>query len=114
MYFLLVKKSLNNFFCVVINIKGEIICSTSCGILGFKGPAKSTPYAANQSGVLLARKLKKKKIKVIDILLLRIRVDRNIRDFIKGFYSQKVSIKKIVVTPKLAHNGLRLKKKRRK
>lgn len=114
MFFLLLKKSLNNLFCIVINIKGEIICYTSCGIAGFKGPAKDTPYAAEQAGILLGKKLRLKKIFILDIFFLKIKVDRKIRDCLKGLYSQKIKIKKIILLPKVAHNGLRLKKKKRK
>lgn len=113
-YFLIIKKTLNNIFCIVINKKGEIICYTTTGIAGFKGASKTTPYAAEQTGKLLGKKLKNLQIMYLDIFFLQYRLDKIIRDCLKGLYTEKIKVLKIKLFSKVAHNGMRLKKRRRK
>jgi len=114
MLFLIIKKSVNNIFCIVINNQGKLISYTSCGITGLKGPAKVTPYAAELVGKKLGIKLRLKKIRIIDYLILSIKLNRKVRNCLKGLYTEYIKIKHIVVLPKIAHNGLRKRKKKRR
>jgi small subunit ribosomal protein S11 len=113
-YFLVFKRTVNNLFCVVINIKGEVVVWASSGNSGFRGPARKTPYAAEQAGRNLAALLHVKAIKSIDGFILRDKIDRKIRDALKGFYLGGARIKRIILLPKVAHNGLRRRKKKRR
>lgn len=114
MFFLIIKKSINNLFCIVINKNGKLMAYTTCGITGLKGPAKVTPYAAEQAGIFLGKKLQLKNINIIDCLFLSTKLNRKVRDCLKGLYSEFIKINKILVIPKFAHNGLRKRKKKRR
>lgn len=114
MHFLVFKRTVNNLFCVVINIKGEVVVWASSGNSGFRGPARKTPYAAEQAGRNLASLSRAKNIKFIDGFILRDKMDRKIRDALKGFYLGGARIRRIILLPRVAHNGLRRKKKKRR
>lgn len=113
MYFLKIKITNNNIFLSITNEIGKEFIGISAGSSGFSGPARATDYAAEQAGRNLGFLIRKKKIKEI-ILILTSRIERKIKAALKGLFSFKIRLKKIIVVPKIAHNGVRLRKRRRK
>ncbi|MDP1629282.1 MAG: 30S ribosomal protein S11, partial [bacterium] len=54
-----IKVSYNNVLITVTDAKGNAICQSSSGALGFKGPKKSTPFAASRVAEAVVAKVKK-------------------------------------------------------
>lgn len=125
-YFLFINLTLNNLFSYVYNFynfrklakkiiryKLNFMCS-SLGITKYKGPAKFSNIALESSGILLAKKLKKKKINKVNLVLFT-RLNRKIKEFLKGFVKiGRIKIKRIFFFSKFAHNGCRLKSRKRR
>lgn len=53
-----ISASYNNTIMTATDIKGRVITWTSAGALGFKGPKKSTPFAASKVAESLMAKIK--------------------------------------------------------
>jgi small subunit ribosomal protein S11 len=113
MYKLFFKNSLNNLFCMVCDVKGKEFYWSSCGLAGFKGPARGTLYACEKAGLNLAHQLNKRGIKSCDLYLYT-KYDRKIKEAVKALRSNRIRIKKIIVMPKMAHNGGRLAARKRR
>ena len=112
-YILFISKTTNNIFCNVININGKLIRYVSFGLINFKGSAKKTIYALEQLGLNLSIILKQRNIFYLDYFVLTTKLDRKVRNILKGLYKGNIKIKNFYVMPKVAHNGLRKKKKKR-
>lgn len=127
-YFLFLKLTLNNLFSYIYNFyhykrisKRSVIkkklnfIGTSLGITKYKGPAKNSPISIETSGLLLAQKCRKILKKKQFNLILFGRLNRKIKEFLKGFCKVGgMKIKRIILFSKLAHNGCRLKSKKRR
>jgi hypothetical protein len=146
-HFLFIKITLNNLFAYVYNFynvklkrnKYKILrsedldfCTVSLGLTKYKGPAKRSNISIERAGALLQQKLILKKINSIN-LVLNTRINRKIKEFLKGFFTQRiiynkyihkykfkkhkmpplVRIERIILFPKVAHNGPRLKNAKR-
>jgi hypothetical protein len=124
---LFIKLTVNNLFGYVINffdyqtqddktrkfIKLKLI-SISLGVTGYKGPAKLSNVSLEKAGILLAKKLRKQNILTLNLILYT-RLNRKIKEFLKGFTkTNKIKFKHVYFFSKCAHNGCRLKAKRRK
>jgi hypothetical protein len=125
-YFLFLKPTLNNLFGYVYNfynfkkIKKKItryklnFTSISLGITKYKGPAKNSNIALETAGFLLAKKLHLKLITRVNLVLFT-RLNRKFKEFLKGFVKLgRIKIKRIFFLSKIAHNGPRLKNKKRR
>lgn len=112
-YILLICKTVNNIFCNVININGVLIKYLNFGLINFKGAVKKTIYALEQLGLKLSILLKEQNILKLDYFILTTKLDRKIRNILKGLYMGNIRVDKIYVLPKIAHNGLRKRKKKR-
>ena len=106
-----VHATFNNTIVTVTDQKGEILCWSSPGTVGFKGSRKSTPFAANVAAKDAVKKAKAHGIKEVEV-------------FVKGPGSGKESaarsirteglhVKTIVDLTPTPHNGCRPKKRRR-
>lgn len=125
-YFLFLKPTLNNLFSYVYNfynykkVNKKItryklnFSSVSLGMTKYKGPAKNSNIALETAGLFLSRKLKLKNIYKVNLVLFK-RLNRKIKEFLKGFSKMgRIKINKIFFLSKLAHNGCRLKNKKRR
>ncbi len=93
--------------------KVKFMC-VSLGVSGYKGPTKTSYIAAEETGVLFSKKLHKKRLNVFNLVLL-CRLNRRIRMFMKGLQRvNPLTFKYIYSMPRRAHNGSRVKKRRRK
>jgi hypothetical protein len=127
-HFLFIKLTLNNLFAYVYNYyntklkrnrykvlrsKDLNFFSVSLGLTKYKGSARLSNIALEKAGSLLREKLVLNNIRFIH-LVLHTRLNRKIKEFLRGFsrYSL-IQIRRIIFFPKIAHNGTRLKSKKR-
>lgn len=112
LFFLLIRVTLNNLFITIIDKKGEVIFTGSCGSKDYKGPARNSIVAIRDLVKRAVNLLKKKGILNI-IVLLKSYLDKKVRNVLKSLFYFRVRIIRILVRPLISHNGLRLKKEKR-
>lgn len=103
--------SYNNTLISLADSKGNIVFTTSAGVVGFKGTKKSTPFAASKVAETLADVAKARGVERIAVTLRGIGPGREsaLRSLgTKGFEIQ--SIRDLTPIP---HNGPKLRKARR-
>ena len=101
----------NNTMITITDRNGNVLACASSGMVGFKGPQKSTPFAASKVAEVVAEKAERIGMKEIEVLVKGIGTGRDsaIRSLgNKGL--EIVSIKDITPIP---HNGCRPRKPRR-
>lgn len=106
-----IKATYNNTLITLTDQNGNVLAWSSAGVCGFKGPKKSTPYAASVIVKDVAEKVKKYGLKDINVFVRGVGSGREaaIRALnANGFIIYM--IKDITPTP---HNGCRPKKPRR-
>lgn len=109
---LYVKSSFNNTIVTVTDDKGNSLCWSSSGNMGFKGARKSTPYAATTAIEKTLEEAKKHGIKKLSVYLkgpgtgrdAALRFLRTKRDF---------DVEMIADITPIPHNGPRPPKQRR-
>ena len=92
-------------------MQGNTISWSSSGLKGFKGPRKSTPYAAQLVAEDAAKKAQEHGLKSVDVLVVGPGNGRE--SAIRAFHAAGLvvtSIKDITAVP---HNGCRPRKRRR-
>jgi small subunit ribosomal protein S11 len=106
-----IKSSYNNVVITLTDQEGNVLAWSSSGSLGFKGPKKSTPFAASKVAEAVAEKVGKIGLRQVDVFIKGIGSGREsaIRALVaRGF--EVLSIKDITPVP---HNGCRPPKPRR-
>ena len=106
-----IKASYNNTIVTITDLNGAVLVWASAGKSGFKGPKKSTPYAAGVIVKSLIDKIKKLGIKEFDVYVRGVGTGREaaVRALgTSGF--QITSIKDVTPIP---HGGCRPRKRRR-
>jgi len=53
-----IHSTFNNTIITITNLKGEVLCWSSAGVVGFKGTKKGTPFAAQKTAEDVSRKAK--------------------------------------------------------
>ncbi|MCD6232371.1 30S ribosomal protein S11 [Candidatus Aerophobetes bacterium] len=53
-----IHSTFNNTIITITNLKGEVLCWSAAGHVGFKGTKKGTPFAAQKTAEEIARKAK--------------------------------------------------------
>src|SRR3989344_1341818 len=106
-----VTSTFNNTIVTITNLEGDALVTGSCGMVGFKGYRRSTPYAATVAATEIAKK-------AVEMGVRRVSV------FIKGPGSGRDSAVKALraaglqiislsdITP-IPHNGCRSKNRRK-
>jgi len=113
MLYVLIKSTINNVFVIVLNKKQRVLVVKTPGALGFSGPKRKTPYAAEVLGRRISLGLMKKNIKKIEIIL-RTPLNKVTKAVLKGLRSNsKIRLARIRERIALAHNGIRARKARR-
>jgi len=106
-----VSSSYNNTIVSISDLNGDVLTWASAGKCGFKGPKKSTPYAAGIIVKSLINKIKDFGIREVDVYVKGIGTGREAAVRALGTNGvQVVSIKDITPIP---HGGCRAKKPRR-
>lgn len=103
--------SYNNTIISITDMNGNVISSQSSGRLGFKGPKKSTPYAAGLVVKHLVEQIKDTGLKDIEIYVRGIGSGRE--SAIRAFAANRFNIVLIKDVTPIPHNGPRKPKPRR-
>ena len=101
----------NNTRLLLSDTKGNTLCWSSSGALGFKGTKKGTPFAAAKVGELIGEKAKNIGIKEVVVVLSGVGPGRE--SSLRSFSSRGIELKAIRDETPIPHNGPRPKKPRR-
>ena len=106
-----VSATFNNVIISLTNKKGDVIAWSSAGKMGFRGPKKNTPYAAQvaaEDAAKVAFDSGLKKVKVY------VKGPGNGRESaIRTIHNAGIEVTEIIDVTPLPHNGCRPPKKRR-
>jgi small subunit ribosomal protein S11 len=106
-----IQSTFNNTIITLTDTKGEAISWASCGMVGFKGTKKGTPFAAQLAAENAARKAMEHGLKRVDVYVKGPGSGRETAVRALAQVGLEVSIIRDV-TP-LPHNGCRPPKRRR-
>ena len=101
----------NNTIVTLGDSEGNVILSSSCGALGFKGARKGTPYAASKVSELVAERAKLVGLKEVGIKVRGIGSGRE--SAIRTFASKGFELRFIKDLTPVPHNGPKPPKPRR-
>lgn len=128
------KVTQNNVFLTIINSEGEVLLWQSAGSSGFRGPRRSTPYAARVTGYKFGVRLVNKLIRQGEFrkvslfgLMMKEGLRRKTRMLLQGFFNglkrskwareagklPGLRIQCIIRKESISHNGMRKRKARR-
>ena len=108
---LFVQSTYNNTKLLLADVKGNALCWSSSGSLGFKGAKKGTPFAAAKIGETLALKAQTIGIKEVAVVVKGVGSGRE--SSIRGFISKGITISSIKDETPVPFNGPKPKKPRR-
>ncbi len=106
-----VQSTYNNTKVVVTDTKGNTLCWSSSGALGFKGAKKGTPFAAAKVGEILGAKALAMGIKEVSVTVKGTGSGRE--SAIRGFIGKGINLTSVKDTTPVPHNGPKPKKPRR-
>lgn len=106
-----IKATFNNTIISITDLKGEVICWSSAGTVGFKGSRKSTPFAAQRTASQVAEKAKKYGVEEVEVKIKGPGPGRE--SAITGLQAAGINVKAIEDVTPFPHNGCRPRKKRR-
>jgi len=118
-YMISIRTTANNIFLTALDSKNSVVSTFCTGYAGFKGPARSTPYAAeesaNQFGIKLMKRFKEKKIDsyTFGIMLRSSPNNQLVQAALRGIKISGLPLRNLVVRVSVPHNGMRSKKLRR-
>lgn len=101
----------NNTIVSIADAKGNVFAWASAGKLGFKGPKKSTPYAAGIVVRDLADFVKQSGLSQIDVVIKGVGMGRDAA--VRGLSGLGLQIQSIKDKTPVPHNGPRASKPRR-
>lgn len=106
-----IQSTYNNTRLLLSDKKGNTLCWSSSGALGFKGTKKGTPFAAAKVGELIGEKAKNIGIEEVNVVLSGIGPGRE--SSLRSFASRGVELSSIQDQTPIPHNGPKPKKPRR-
>jgi small subunit ribosomal protein S11 len=106
-----IQSSLNNTIVSVTDQNGNVLAWASAGNCGFKGPKKSTPYAAGKVVEKVLEKIEGLGMKEISVFITGIGNGRD--SALRSFNSKGLNIISIKETTPVPHNGCRPRRARR-
>lgn len=106
-----INSTFNNTIVTITDQNGNTIAWSSCGVKGFKGARKSTPYAAQVAAEDAARKAIEHGMKSVDIVVMGPGSGRE--SAIRSFTVAGLVVTSIKDVTPLPHNGCRARKRRR-
>lgn len=107
-----VQASFNNTIVTITDPKGNVLASSSPGVVGFKGTKKSTAFAATRAASDAMMKAQKFGVKKAKVYIKGPGQGRNAA--VKGLDSTGVQITLLSDVTPIPHNGCRSRKKPRK
>lgn len=106
-----IQASVNNTVISITDQNGNVLTWASAGNSGFRGPKKSTPYAASKVAEKVAEKAEPFGIKELSLYVTGIGSGRD--SAIRTLNSQGLNIVSIKETTPVPHNGCRSRRPRR-
>ena len=106
-----VQSTYNNTKIVLTDVKGNTLCWSSSGSLGFKGAKKGTPFAAAKVGEIVGAKALAIGIKEVSVVVRGTGSGRE--SGIRGFIGKGINLTSVKDTTPVPHNGPKPKKPRR-
>ncbi|MEK7551968.1 MAG: 30S ribosomal protein S11 [Patescibacteria group bacterium] len=106
-----VQSTYNNTKLALTDGKGNLLCASSSGALGFKGAKKGTPFAAAKIGETLALKAQGMGIKEVGVIVKGVGSGRE--SAIRGFVARGINLSFIKDKTPIPHNGPKAPKPRR-
>jgi small subunit ribosomal protein S11 len=103
--------SFNNTLVTITDAGGNVVSWGSAGASGFKGARKSTPFAATTAVEVTARKAMQTGIKEVEVFLKGPGSGRDAA--LRALRSVGMKMTLIADVTPMAHNGARVKKRRR-
>lgn len=101
----------NNTVVTITDAHGNVLAQSSAGRLGFKGPKKSTPYAANLIAKQAVEKVKPYQMTEVDVYVKGVGSGRE--SAVRGLYSAGLNVLAIKDITPIPHNGCRRPRPRR-
>ena len=101
----------NNTIVSITDTHGNVLGQSSAGQVGFRGPKKSTPYAAGIIVKSVAEKVRDYGLKDVDVFVKGIGSGREAG--IRALSAQGFNITSIRDRTPIPHNGVRPRKRRR-
>ncbi len=106
-----IKATYNNTIVTLTDLKGNVISWASAGIAGFKGPKKSTPYAASIITRIAAEKAREAGLKEVNVYVNGVGTGRE--SAVRALNANGIDITYIKDVTPTPHNGCRKRKPRR-
>ncbi|RMD50572.1 30S ribosomal protein S11, partial [Candidatus Parcubacteria bacterium] len=106
-----IQASVNNTIITITDQNGNVLTWASSGNAGFRGPKKSTPYAAGKVAEKVAEKAQQYGIKELAVYVKGIGSGRD--SAIRTLNAQGFNIISIKETTPVPHNGCRARRPRR-
>ncbi len=101
----------NNTIISIADMNGEVLVSSSAGVIGFKGTKKSTAYAATKSAEYAVEKASKYGVKEAIVKVKGLGMGRQAA--LKGLHSAGLKIKTLMDVTPVPHGGVTPRKKPR-
>ncbi|MDP2656224.1 MAG: 30S ribosomal protein S11 [bacterium] len=106
-----IQATYNNTIVTFCDLNGNVVATSSAGACGFKGPKKSTPYAASVIVKAAAERLKP--YGMVDVQVFVRGVGSGREGAIRAMHANDLNIISIKDVTPIPHNGCRPKKVRR-
>ena len=106
-----VKATYNNTIVALTDLTGNVISWASAGMAGFKGPKKSTPYAAQIITRIAVEKAKESGLQEVSVFVKGVGTGRE--SAIRALNANGLIVSSIKDVTPIPHNGCRAKKPRR-
>ena len=106
-----VNSTFNNTLVTITDVHGNTVSWSTCGLKGFKGSRKSTPYAAQMAADDAARKAVERGMKSVDVLVMGPGSGRE--SALRAFNAAGLVVTSIKDITGVPHNGCRARKRRR-
>lgn len=106
-----VQATYNNTIVTITDSQGNVIAWSSAGKNGFKGPKKSTPYAAGIIARAAVEKAKEYNLREVDVFVKGVGSGRE--SAVRALHGAGLDVLSIKDITPIPHNGVRAKKARR-
>jgi small subunit ribosomal protein S11 len=106
-----IQSTFNNTIVTITDPSGNVVCWASAGQNGFKGSRKSTPYAAQITAEIAARKALENGMRSLEVFVKGPGAGREAA--IRSLQSNGLQVTAITDVTPIPHNGCRPPKRRR-
>ncbi|MFB6226674.1 MAG: 30S ribosomal protein S11 [Candidatus Paceibacteria bacterium] len=106
-----IQATFNNTIITITDKNGDTIAWASAGLCGFRGPKKSTPYAARQTVKQLAEAVKKVGLQEVEVFIKGVGGGREAA--IRALNKNDINVTAVEEKTPIPHNGCRPPKERR-